>query len=49
MFVLGISYYNGQSVKKNYTKAFEYYKKAADLGHENAKLKLETLSYKEDL
>ena len=36
MINLGVCYENGRGVKQNYTKAIEYYEKAANLGNSNA-------------
>ncbi|MBQ9594418.1 MAG: sel1 repeat family protein, partial [Synergistaceae bacterium] len=33
---LGVMYFNGQFVKQNFRKAFECYKKAADMGNPTA-------------
>ena len=42
---LGTAYYDGKGVKKDYQKAIEYYKKAADLGDVVAYVNLGKIYY----
>ncbi|MHB9147214.1 MAG: tetratricopeptide repeat protein [Candidatus Amoebophilus sp.] len=41
---LGDMYHKGWGVEKNDTKALEWYKRAANQGHEDAKLMLSTIN-----
>ena len=49
IYQLGYIYENGLSVKANREKAIEFYKKAAKMGSEDAKLSLELIGLDEDL
>ena len=46
LFNLGLIYEKGISVKQNFQKAYEYYKKAEALGNEQAKFNIEYLKEK---
>lgn len=45
-YKLGNNYYEGNGVEQDFKRAFNYWKKAADQGHKEARVKLGTLYYK---
>ena len=49
MYQLGYAYENGLDVKADKEKAMKFYKKAAEMGSEDAKLSLELISLDENL
>lgn len=45
-YQLGNAYYEGNGVRQDFKRAFDYWKKAADQGHREARVKVGTLFYK---